>query len=301
MNTTGHIKLHRSIEEWEWIDEPVMFYFWVRILLMANWEDKRWHGEVIERGSFVTSLSGLSERLNLSVQQVRTCISRLQSNKQIVTDSTNKRTKVTICKYEDYQGCATSEQQTNNTQANKPTTTTKEEYNTSDTKVSSYSIQEEKKKKKEEDTPVSSEKAPSDFGFVLKLWNDSASRSIPKVRMLSPARKEKVRLRIKEMGGMDEAKTILSTCFKKISESDFCNGATGKWVATFDWFFENEKNWLKVLEGNYDNRKEKSQLEILAENVAKADKYYEQRYRGYGGASPYGNQEGSGPYGPDEQ
>lgn len=293
--------MFRSIEDWEWIDDPVMFYFWGRILLMANWEDKRWHGEVIERGSFVTSLSGLSERLNLSVQQVRTCISRLQSNKQIVTDSTNKRTKVTICKYEDYQGCVTNEQQTNNTPANNPTTTTKEEYNTSDTKVSSYSIQEEKKKKKEEDTPVSSEKEPSDFGFVLKLWNDSASRSIPKVRMLSPARKEKVRLRIKEMGGMEEARGILANCFKKISESDFCNGSTGKWVATFDWFFENEKNWLKVLEGNYDNRKEKSQLEILAENVAKADEYYERRYRGYGGASPYGNQEGSGPYGPDEQ
>ena len=100
---------------------------------------------------------------------------------------------------------------------------------------------------------------------------------------------------------LDEAKKILATCFQKISESDFCNGATGKWTATFDWFFENEKNWLKVLEGNYDNRKEKSQLEILAENVAKADAYYEQRYHGYGGASPYGNQEGGWPYGPDEQ
>lgn len=119
--------------------------------------------------------------------------------------------------------------------------------------------------------------------------------------MLSPARKEKVKLRIKEMGGWEEAKAILANCFKKISESDFCNGSTGKWTATFDWFFENEKNWLKVLEGNYDNRKEKSQLEILAENVAKADAYYEQRYHGYGGASPYGNQEGGGPYGPDEQ
>lgn len=301
MNTTGHIKLHRTIEEWEWIDEPVMFYFWVRILLMANWEDRGWHGEVIERGSFVTSLSSLSERLNLSVQQVRTCLTRLQSSKQIVTSSTNKRTKVTICKYEDYQGCVTNEQQTNNTPANNPTTTTKEEYNTSDTKVSSYSIQEEKKKKKDEDTDVSSRKDSPDFQFVLNLWNDSATRSIPKVRMLSPARKEKVKLRIKEMGGWEEAKAILANCFKKISESDFCNGSTGKWTATFDWFFENEKNWLKVLEGNYDNRKEKSQLEVLQENIAKADAYYEQRYHGYGGASPYGNQEGGGPYGPDEQ
>lgn len=309
---TGHIKLHRSIEEWEWIDEPIMFYFWVRILLMANWEDRRWHGEVIERGSFVCSLSGLSDRLNLSIQQVRTCLSRLQSNKQIVTDSTNKRTKVTICKYDDYQGCPTNEQQTNNTPANNPATTTKEEYNynTSDTNVSSYSnsIQEEKKEKESSVTDVPEDEKrgrpvspPPDFSFVLKLWNDSATRSIPKVRMLSPARKEKVRLRIKEMGGMEEAKEILATCFKKISESDFCNGATGKWTATFDWFFENEKNWLKVLEGNYDNRKEKSRLEQLAELYKQGNEYYEQQYRGYGSASPYGDPSGSRDDGPDEQ
>ena len=290
----GYIKLYRSLEDWEWIDDPVMFYFWGRILLMANWEDKRWHGELIERGSFVTSLSNLSGTLNLSVQQVRTCLARLKSNKQISIDSTNKRTKVTICKYEDYQGCSTNEQQTNNTPANNPTTTTKEVYNTS------YSIQEEKNIK-EEDTSVSSKKDPADYSSVLKMWNDSAKRNIPKVRMLSPARKEKVRLRIKEMGGMESAEKILAECFKKIGDSDFCNGSTGKWCATFDWFFSNEKNWMKVLEGNYDNREEKSQLETLAENIAKADAYYEQRYRGYGGASPYGDQTGGGPYGPDDQ
>ena len=27
------------------------------------------------------------------------------------------------------------------------------------------------------------------------------------------------------------------------------------WVANFDWVFENEKNWVKVSEGNYDNKR----------------------------------------------
>ena len=300
MTKRGHIKLFRSIEEWEWIDDPMMFYFWVRLLLMANWEDKCWHGEVIKRGSFVTTIAGLSKQMHVSVQQVRTFLSRLKDNKQIVTTSTNKATYVTICKYEDYQGDVTNEKQTNNTLFNKRTTQTKEEYNTSDTNVSSYSIQEEKKIKKEGDTVVSPKKESTDLSFVLDLWNSYARRNVPKVRSLTQARKEKVRLRIKEMGGIERAKETLDTCFKKISESDFCTGASGDWAANFDWFFRSEEIWVKVLEGNYDNRKPKSQLEQLAELYQKGHEYYGQQY-GYGGASAYGNPPGGGQDGPDEQ
>lgn len=307
----GYIRIARDIEDWRWSDEPVMMYFWIRILLMANWKDKEWHDKVVKRGSFITTVANLSTQLNLSVKQVRTCLDRLRAGGEVTTDTSNNNTVITICKYDDYQSQTANEGQMNGNPEDKcrdnERATTKEykEYNTSDTNVSSYSIpkerREEKKKEKEEDTGVSSKKDGADFPFIQKLWNDSSTRSIPKVRMLSPARKEKVRLRIKEMGGMEEAKEILATCFKKISESDFCNGATGKWTATFDWFFENEKNWLKVLEGNYDNRKEKSRLEQLAELYKQGNEYYEQQYRGYGGASPYGDPTGGVDYGPDEQ
>lgn len=297
---TGHIKIYRAIDEWEWIDDKTMFYFWIRILLMANWEDKMWQGELVERGSFVTSIYNLASKFRMSIQQVRTCMERLKSSNQIVINSTNKRTKVTICKYEDYQGCATNEKQTNNNRKNKQITTTKKEYNTSDTNVSSYPIQESLFE--EEDTIVSPKKSEIDYNYVKKLWNDSMKRKVPKVTSISKSREEKIRQRIAEMGGWEEAKVVLQECIKKINESEYCNGENDQnWVATFDWFFTNDKNWLKVAEGNYDNRQRKSQLDILTENVAKADAYYEQRYRGYGGASPYGNQTGGGPYGPDEQ
>jgi len=263
---SGYIKLHRSIEDWEWIDDPVMFYFWGRILLMANWEDKRWHGKVIERGSFVTTIAGLSERLHLSVQQVRTCLERLKSNKQISTSSTNKSTHITICKYDDYQGCVTNEQQTNNTPANKRTTYTKEEYNTSDTIVSSYSIQEEKKIKKEEDVDTSSEKVRIDSASLIKLWNSTMTRSVPKLKTLSEARMKKVRLRLAEMG--ERAMDTLAECLRKINASDFCNGENNhQWVATFDWLFSNDTNWTKVLEGNYDNKQPQSRIEQYADTT----------------------------------
>ena len=144
MKKSGYIKLFRTIEDWEWVDNPTMFYFGCRILLMANWEDKEWHGQVIERGSFITTLSRLSDALHLSVQQVRTCLANMQSNKQITCTSTNKATKITICKYDDYQGVQQAEQQTENAESNKPTTQTKEGSEYSDSYESSYSSQEDK-------------------------------------------------------------------------------------------------------------------------------------------------------------
>ena len=144
MKNLGYIKLFRAIEDWEWIDDYIMFYFWGRILLMANWEDKQWHGETIERGSFVTTLAGLSKHLKLSIKQVRTCISRLQKGKQIVVDGAQKRTKITICKYDDYQGIGANEGQEKGTIEGTQRAQTKEGSEYSDSNESSYSSQEDK-------------------------------------------------------------------------------------------------------------------------------------------------------------
>lgn len=267
---TGHIVIPRAIEDWEWIDDKTMFYFWIRILLMANWEEKRWHGENVEKGSFVTSLGILSKTLGLSVRQVRTCLERLISDKQIVLETTNKRTKVTICNYDSYQGYATNKRQTSDKQVAKKSTTTKE-YNTSDTNVSSYSIQETLFKEEEGDTPVSPKKVPVDYVFIKWLWNDSMKNKVPKIQAISDSRKEKIKLRVTEMGGWEQAEKILPDCFKKINESEFCNGENDqKWVATFDWFFTNDKNWCKVYEGNYDNKRRASRFEQSMDVAQKA-------------------------------
>lgn len=297
MSRPEQILLHRE----DWISNPTMLWFWVNILFMAD-----------ENGVIETSLSSLAKELHLSVQQVRTCLANTASNKRLTHLATKQGTKITICAFDSYKCVQQTEQHTYQQTSNTPINTHKEvplvppdgfsPYPTSFTpynppqenlKESSCDHEDEKR-----DKPVS---APPDFyPSVLELWNSSAKRNIPKVRSISPARKEKVRLRVKEMGGWEQARDILAECFRKISESDFCNGSTGKWTATFDWFFENEKNWLKVLEGNYDNRKAKTSLEILQESIAKADAYYEQRYQ-YGGATAYGVPTGSGTDGPDEQ
>ena len=62
--------------------------------------------------------------------------------------------------------------------------------------------------------------------------------------------------------------STIEVLFDKVAASDFLCGESDKgWRASFDWLFENEKNWVKVIEGNYDNREqEKSRKQTLDVN-----------------------------------
>lgn len=318
----GHIKIYRSIEDWRWFNTPHMLEFWLRLLLKANWKDEEKDGELFNRGEIVTSIPDLAKETGLTVKQVRVFLGRLVETGEITMGrarsralsrtrcGTSCRTRITICNYETYQSLGREVGQKVRhevgTEVGNPPSSPSSSSPTpsSSTPPISPSFSEAKEEKKEGDTVVSPKKERVDFQFVQKLWNETMARTrkIPKVAALSQARKDKISLRIGEMGGWENAKETLATCFRKINESEFCNGENENvWVATFDWFFSNEKNWMKVIEGNYDNRQRKSQLEIFAENVAKANAYYEQRYHGYGGASPYGDQARGREDGPDEQ
>ncbi len=75
--------------------------------------------------------------------------------------------------------------------------------------------------------------------------------SFASVQMLSQKRKDKIKLRWGEIGALDKFILI----FSKMEKSDFMKGATKNgWVATFDWLMDNDNNWVKVLEGQYDNK-----------------------------------------------
>ena len=52
----------------------------------------------------------------------------------------------------------------------------------------------------------------------------------------------------------------MAALFQKIESTPFLKGENKRnWVANFDWVFANEQNWVKVLEGNYDERKNSKQ------------------------------------------
>lgn len=103
MENSGFIKLSRKILEWEWFDDDNVFKVFMYILLMVNYEDKKWQGQIVERGSFITSIEHIKEKLKICTNTVRKSLSKLESTGEIKTIRTNKYTKIIVCNYNKYQ------------------------------------------------------------------------------------------------------------------------------------------------------------------------------------------------------
>lgn len=101
-----------------------------------------------------------------------------------------------------------------------------------------------------------SAKASSSLEALKDLWNKELPDEIPKLKGLSKPRRDKLRARLAE--GMK-----LEEIIDHIKRSPFLlgkrPGKDGKtWIVKFDWIIENGNNWLKVIEGNYDDKQASS-------------------------------------------
>ena len=77
--------------------------------------------------------------------------------------------------------------------------------------------------------------------------------------------KKQIKARLKKYSLLD-----FQTLFEKAEASDFLKGANREWKANFDWLI-NETNMVKVLEGNYDNRKK----QYINKTAQELDESYE--------------------------
>ena len=94
-----------------------------------------------------------------------------------------------------------------------------------------------------------------DYQKIVSVWNETCS-SLPKVRQLNDVRRNKIKTRLTEFGCKtpDEVEAFVRELFGRCQSSAFLCGQNNQgWTATFDWIFENPTNWVKVIEGNYDN------------------------------------------------
>jgi hypothetical protein len=85
---------------------------------MAQHGERKYRGEILQRGELVTSVPTIMKDTKLSEQQTRTCIKRLKSTGEITCKSTNKYTIITICNYDRYQGENSEANGQNNGQTN---------------------------------------------------------------------------------------------------------------------------------------------------------------------------------------
>lgn len=82
---------------------------------------------------------------------------------------------------------------------------------------------------------------------IIDKFN-SVCVSFNKVSKLTDAREKTIKARLKEYSMQD-----IITVFEKAEKSDFLKGKNGTFKASFDWLMK-PANFIKVLEGNYDNR-----------------------------------------------
>lgn len=118
----GYIRLDRNLLKWGWKDIPEMVALWIEILLQANYQEQKWHGETYEVGSFPTSIGKLAKSTGLSAQQVRTCLNRLKSTNEITITSTSKGTKISVNNWGLYQQLDNDTNKLNNKEFNNQST-----------------------------------------------------------------------------------------------------------------------------------------------------------------------------------
>ena len=235
-----YVKISRKILEWEWYTDANTKVLFLHILLKANWKDGRFQGIEVPRGSFVTSLQNLAAETGLTVRNVRTALKHLENTGEVTSNRHVKFSVITVKNYDRYQSCDT--QVTVNRQASDSQVTTieegknerKEEYNKSP------------KGDYESGTPEN-----SIYATIRELYN-SVCGSYPRLVKMSEARKKAINARMKTGYTLDDFQTL----FEKAEASDFLKGKNKRnWSATFDWLVS-DSNMAKVLDGNYDARKE---------------------------------------------
>ena len=106
----GYIKISRKLDDWEHADNLAMIGFWVRLLLLASWEDKK----KVKRGEIVTTIPILAEMCGCSNRTVIRYLQKLRESGEIQTTTNYKNTRIKIVNYDMYQQAPRGRQQCQN-------------------------------------------------------------------------------------------------------------------------------------------------------------------------------------------
>jgi len=100
----GYIKIHRSLLDWEWYSDDRCVRLLLHLNLKANYADRRWKGQDLKPGQFITSSVSLSEQLKWSRSAVNRTLDKLRDCGEIATEADSRWTLVTLIKWGQLQG-----------------------------------------------------------------------------------------------------------------------------------------------------------------------------------------------------
>ena len=243
----GWITLHRSLlDNFLWEDKPfTKGQAWVDLLLSANHEDKKFmfDGSVVEvkRGQKITSIRQLSERWGWSTTKTKKFLNVLQNEKMLTYFSNSKKTTYTIVNYNKYQNLDNSKSNTEVTQKK----------HRSNTEVTQKNTNNNDNNDNNDNNVFNNLSIDKLFVPLIQKWNELPD-AISKISTLKKdtQRYKMLSQRINEYGSDKILEAI-----DKIKQSSFLLGQNKSgWTITFEWFVR-PNNFVKVLEGNYIDKK----------------------------------------------
>jgi hypothetical protein len=154
---SGWIKIHRQLSDhWIW-SKPEYLKWWIDILMSANIESKKVliKGQLLEvnRGEVIYSYETWANRWKINKSKVLRFLKMLEKDSMIVLKSETITTRITICKYDTYQG-----------ERNDSETQVKRNWNASETQVKPTKEVKELKNEISKETFISLDEVEEEMG-----------------------------------------------------------------------------------------------------------------------------------------
>lgn len=112
-----------------------------------------------------------------------------------------------------------------------------------------FRLKEEKRKEEKDISCETGSQGKIDFQEVVDLFHKLCP-SLPRIRSISDKRRKAIKARF----NAGETMESFAEVFKLAEASDFLTGRNGAWAGCgFDWLLK-EANWIKTLEGTYENK-----------------------------------------------
>ncbi|WP_290193480.1 hypothetical protein [uncultured Muribaculum sp.] len=252
------VKFYRNIVDWKWFHVPEMVQLIMYFVCKADHEPYYVDGVLIERGQVCIPRKEICSELAIGEQTYKTCIKRLINDRKIATSNELFRIAIiTVLDFSRYivedhpnvQAPSKPKEQPHPTTASVHTNDAPDIDDAVVVGTDSLFIDEKVLDDRPESKPK--KKVEVDCDFIVRLYHDRCP-SLPRVLKLTDKRKMKIRVRFEEMKFSYET---LQEVFDKCEASYFIRGDNKRgWKADFDWIFTNSQNWVKVLEGKYDNQ-----------------------------------------------